>query len=105
MELYYKDLISEEGSVVKLVDDLMLLVQGVDEFAQAAEAHLSQHKREELRTRLERLKERCLRLKHQAVAGARATDKVLREHPYSSLGVAFAFGLLAGILVFRKQSD
>jgi ElaB/YqjD/DUF883 family membrane-anchored ribosome-binding protein len=103
MELYYKDLISEEASLEKLVDDLMLVVQGANEFAQAAGANLAQVNREEIHTRLQRLKENCRRIKEQAVAGAVATDKILRKHPYSSLGFAFACGLLAGLLVNRKD--
>ena len=103
MELYYKNLISEEASLEKLVDDLMRVVQGADEFAEATGAHLSQHEREEIRTKLERLKERCHRLKQHAVAGARATDKLLRRHPYPSLGCAFACGLLVGKVLHRRQ--
>jgi|SRR4051812_35732546 ElaB/YqjD/DUF883 family membrane-anchored ribosome-binding protein len=103
MELYYKDLISEDASLEKLVDDLMLVVQGANEFAEAAGANLAQFKRDEIQTRLQRLKESCRKIKDQAMAGAVATDKVLREHPYSSLGFAFACGLLAGTLVTRKR--
>ena len=101
MELYYQDLILEEASLEKLVDDLMLLVQGANEFVEAAGASLSPQPKEELTTRLARLKENCRRLKHQAVAGARATDKTLRDFPYSAIGFAFALGLLAGMLVKR----
>jgi ElaB/YqjD/DUF883 family membrane-anchored ribosome-binding protein len=103
MELYYKDLISEDASLERLVDDLMLVVQGANEFAEAAGANLPQIKREEIQTHLQRLKESCRRIKEQAVAGAVATDKVLRQHPYSSLGIAFAFGLLTGTLFCRKR--
>jgi ElaB/YqjD/DUF883 family membrane-anchored ribosome-binding protein len=105
MELYYKDLISEEASLEKLVDDLMLLVQGGDESDGTAGGHLLKHKREEIKTRLERLKERCRQLKHQAVAGAHATDRLLKQHPYSSLGFAFALGMLAGALLNRRHKD
>lgn len=102
MELYYKDLISEEASLEKLVDDLMLLVQGASEFAGEAGAALGTAPREEILSKLERLRASCLRLKQQAVAGALATDKVMREYPYSSLGIAFGVGLLAGILIRRR---
>src|SRR5262249_25540729 len=102
MELYYKDLISEEASLEKLVDDLMLLVQGGDE-SEGETGRLPKHKREEIRSRLERLKERCRGLRRQAVAGARATDRLLKQHPYSSLGFAFALGMLAGALLNRRQ--
>ena len=50
MELYYKDLISEEASLERLVDDLMLVVQGADQFADASGA-LSGPKKEEIRSR------------------------------------------------------
>jgi len=103
MELYYKDLISAEGSLEELVDELMLLVQGADEFAQAAGAELAPERKEEIRTRLERLKQACGRIKGQAAAGGRATDRWLREHPYSALGLAFGLGLLAGVLVRGRR--
>lgn len=38
----------------------------------------------------------------KAVEGARETDKVIREHPYETLGVAFGLGLLVGVLLNRK---
>ena len=102
MELYYKDLISEEASLEKLVDDLMLLVQGANEFAEAAGATLVA-KPEEIASRLQRLKEGCRRLRNQAVSSARATDKVLHDYPYSSIGFAFAAGLLVGLLFKRSR--
>jgi ElaB/YqjD/DUF883 family membrane-anchored ribosome-binding protein len=40
--------------------------------------------------------------KEKAVAGAKETDKVIRDHPYESIGVAFAVGLLVGFIVTRK---
>jgi ElaB/YqjD/DUF883 family membrane-anchored ribosome-binding protein len=42
------------------------------------------------------------RLQEQAVEGAQATDRVIRAHPYESLGIAFGVGLLVGLLVARK---
>ena len=103
MELYYKDLISEEASLEKLVDNLMLVVQGAEEFAQAAGANLPSHSRQELTTRLARLKESCRRIKDHTVATAQAADKTLREYPYSSIGFGFAFGLLLGVLLWKRR--
>ena len=102
MELYYKDLISEDASLERLVDDLMLVVQGANEFAQAAGAGLPEHKREEIRTRLELLKDRCRRAKKQTVESAMAADKVLHQYPYSAAGFAFAFSLLVGVLLRKR---
>jgi len=103
MELYYKDLISEEASLEKLVDDLMLVVQGAEEFAQAAGASLSGQGKEEITSRLVRLKERCRNLKRQTVATAVAADKVVRQYPYSGLGFAFGLGVLAGAFLMRRR--
>jgi ElaB/YqjD/DUF883 family membrane-anchored ribosome-binding protein len=103
MELYYKDLISKEASLDKLVDDLMLVVQGANEFAEAASARIPHSKREEIRWRLERLKAGCHQIKEQALASALATDKLLRQYPYSVVGFAFAGGLLAGLLAKKRS--
>src|SRR5258706_12038342 len=104
MELYYKDLISEDASLEKLVDDLMLVVQGADAFVEDAGANLAGDQKAEIVTRLTQLKQSCRRVKQQAVAGALATNKLLRQYPYSSVGFAFAVGLLVGALIERKRS-
>ena len=103
MEVYYKDLISEEASLEKLVDDLMRVVQGATEFADAAGVNLAAEPRAELATRLENLRQSCRHLKQQVFAGARATDKLMRQYPYSSIGFGFALGLLAGALLKRQS--
>jgi ElaB/YqjD/DUF883 family membrane-anchored ribosome-binding protein len=101
MELYYKDLISEEASLEKLVDDLLLVVQGAEKFAQTASVEEGQ--RAEIVGRLAHLKERCHRLQEQAKSTALAADKVLRRNPYSSIGVAFAIGIAAGVFICRRK--
>lgn len=101
MEVYYKDLISEEASLEKLVDDLMRVVQGASEFVDAAAANLPDQPKAELTSRLDSLRESCFRLKNQVWAGARATDKLMRQHPYSAVGFGFAAGLVVGVLLKR----
>lgn len=103
MELYFKDLISEDASLDKLVDDLALLVQGADEFAKAVGANLPEATRLEVTTRLDNLKRNYQKLKGQAVAGARATDRVLRENTYPFVCVAFVAGLLLSVKLFRRN--
>lgn len=102
MELYYKGLISKEASLEKLVDNLMLVVQGAEEFAEAAGAGLARKPKEEITTRLQRLKEGCNRAKTQAVASALAVNKVIVQYPYSSAGFGFAAGLFAGVMLRRR---
>jgi uncharacterized protein YjbJ (UPF0337 family) len=61
MELYFKDLISKEASLEKLVDDLSLIVQGADDYAKAIGANVPEHTRDEVTGRLNDLKQSCLR--------------------------------------------
>jgi ElaB/YqjD/DUF883 family membrane-anchored ribosome-binding protein len=103
MELYYKDLISEEASLEKLVDDLMLVVQGAEEFVEAAGATLAGEKKQEITTRLARLKEGCRQVKRQTVATALAADRVLHRYPYSVVGFAFGLGLLMGAILRKRK--
>jgi ElaB/YqjD/DUF883 family membrane-anchored ribosome-binding protein len=42
------------------------------------------------------------RAEEKAVERAKAADKVIREHPYQTIGLAFGLGLLIGILARRK---
>ena len=36
--------------------------------------------------------------RQRAIAGAKTTDRVVREHPYQSLGIIFGLGVLVGVL-------
>lgn len=105
MELYFKDLISEDTSLERLVDDLMRIVQGADEFVQAAGGDLPPERQEEITSRLRRLQEACGRLRQRMMASARAADRAVRHYPYSSIGFAFGAGLLAGSVLGRTRSD
>ncbi|MGN6553491.1 MAG: hypothetical protein ACTHLW_07190 [Verrucomicrobiota bacterium] len=103
MELYFKDLISEDASLEKLVDDLSRVIHGADDYAKAIGATVSPETRDEVTGRLAELRQNCRRLKQQAMSGARATDKLLRARPYSFLAVTFAAGLLVGATWFRRR--
>ena len=42
------------------------------------------------------------KIQEQTTAGARATDRAIREHPYESIGIAFGIGVLIGVLINRR---
>ena len=42
------------------------------------------------------------RAEEKAVESAKAADKVVRTHPYQTIGIAFGLGLLIGFLARRK---
>ena len=88
-------LVSELKTVTKDAEELLKTVSG-------EEGNGSHDIRMRLSSAIESAKATYHRLEEKAVAGAKATDKVIREHPYESLGVAFGLGLLVGVLVTRK---
>lgn len=48
------------------------------------------------------LKRLAREAEQKAVERAKAADRMVREHPYPSIGLAFAVGLIAGFLACRK---
>ncbi len=95
----------EEVTKEKLINDLKVVVRDAEALLRATAGDLSE-KTKEARARLlaalESAKVTCHKLEERAIAGARATDKIIREHPYQSIGIAFGIGLLIGVLVNRK---
>jgi ElaB/YqjD/DUF883 family membrane-anchored ribosome-binding protein len=96
MELYFKELISEEASLDKLVDDLAQIVQGADGLARSIGVNLSEEPHTDIARRLLRLKEGCTRIHLEIVARARAADQLVRGNPYSFIGTALVLGMLVG---------
>jgi ElaB/YqjD/DUF883 family membrane-anchored ribosome-binding protein len=41
-------------------------------------------------------------IQEKTVAGAKATDRTIRGHPYESIGIAFGVGVLIGVLCARR---
>jgi ElaB/YqjD/DUF883 family membrane-anchored ribosome-binding protein len=94
-----------EVSREKLAQDLRVLIRDAEELLKAGVTGAG-GKAEELKSRLQasvnRVKEQYNQVQDKVAAGAKATDTVIREHPYESIGVAFGVGLLIGVLVTRK---
>ena len=89
----------------RVAGDLKTVVRDAEELMNATAGQAGE-KVSEMRSRLaaavESAKATCQRLEEKAAAAAKATDHVIREHPYESIGIAFGVGLLIGVLVSRK---
>ncbi len=48
------------------------------------------------------LKELLDRAQERAAERAKAADKIIRDHPYHTIGLAFGLGLLIGVLSRRR---
>jgi ElaB/YqjD/DUF883 family membrane-anchored ribosome-binding protein len=103
MEVYFKELISEEASLEKLIDDLERVVQGADDFAKSIGVNLAEQPRTEMARRLYRMKETCQRINLQIIAHAQATDRMVRKNPYAFVGAALLLGIVAGARVCPRK--
>ena len=95
----------DQVTMGKLVADFKVVMHDAESLLKASAGDLGEKAREaraRLATSLEGAKANFVKLEDKAIAGARATDKVIREHPYQTMGLAFGVGLLIGVLVTRK---
>ena len=73
----------------------------------SATAHVAEEKVIEARKRLtaaiEKGKEAWDTVQEKAVAGAKATDQVIRENPYKAMLVALGVGAVVGYLLHRRR--
>jgi ElaB/YqjD/DUF883 family membrane-anchored ribosome-binding protein len=106
METYFHNI--EDPTQVsreKVAEDLRALIRDAEELLKAGVGDAS-GKTAEIKARLqasvEQAKATAKQLEDKAIAGAKAADRVIRAHPYESMGIAFGFGLLFGMLVGRK---
>jgi ElaB/YqjD/DUF883 family membrane-anchored ribosome-binding protein len=94
-----------EASTERLLQDLKAVVRDGEALLKAGARDLGERgaaARERLAAALEIAKDTQRRLQERAVSSAKATDRMIREHPYQSVGVAFSIGMLLGILATRR---
>jgi len=58
--------------------------------------------REKVKDALEKAKTSYNALEGKALAHARATDEVIRRHPYETVSIAFGVGMVLGLLLNRR---
>ncbi|HEU5069113.1 MAG TPA: hypothetical protein VFV96_01740 [Verrucomicrobiae bacterium] len=102
MEVYFDNMTAENARLDKLAQEMETLAQSAEELVQNGGAALPEKERQRLAATLAQLKSAASRVKEQAMNGVRATDRVIRAHPYESAGIALALGLLIGALVGRS---
>jgi len=99
------EMTEREVDMAKLVGDFKIVLNDAEAMLKATAGELGDKAREaraRLASSLQSARAGMHRLEEKALAGAKATDKLIREHPYQSIGVSFAAGLLLGVLVSRR---
>jgi len=106
METVFANMERARGDVPRdrVNEDLRILVRDAEKLLEATASDISDKAkvaRSRLGETLQKAKATCHRLEEKTVATAKATDKVIRQHPYESMGLGFGVGLLIGVLVAR----
>jgi len=101
MEVYFKELISKDSSLDKLVDDLERVVQGADDLAKSLGPKLAEHP--DLARRVQKLREGYERINRQIIERAQATDRLVRKNPYYFIGAAALLGMVVGTRLCPKK--
>ena len=89
---------SHENDLGALAEDARALMSATSEVAgeKVGEA------RKRLAAALERAREIAGNVRDKAVAGAKATDEAVHEHPYQAIAIAMGIGALIGYIVARR---
>jgi ElaB/YqjD/DUF883 family membrane-anchored ribosome-binding protein len=61
--------------------------------------------RKRLAAALERARALAGNVRDKAVAGAKATDEAVHEHPYQAIAIGVGVGVLIGYLLGRRNRD
>lgn len=94
-----------QASTEQLLKDLKEVVADGEELLRAGASELSEKgspTRERLSSAMDSAKETGRKLQERAAAGAQVTDRVIREHPYETIGLALGIGFVLGVLINRK---
>ncbi len=89
----------------QLAENLKSVASDAEHFVRETSSGLGEKARDaraRLAASLASARESLGHLNENAIAGAKATDRVIREHPYQSIGIALGVGILIGVLVTRK---
>jgi ElaB/YqjD/DUF883 family membrane-anchored ribosome-binding protein len=105
MDFLKSEQFMQAASPEKLIRDFKVVLQDAEELIKATAGDIEDKTREaraKLAGALVVAKDTCSKLEETVLAGAQATNDLVRGHPYESIGLAFAIGLLAGVLVKRR---
>jgi ElaB/YqjD/DUF883 family membrane-anchored ribosome-binding protein len=93
---------TKQEANTRMTQDLRLVMRDAEDLLKATAGQAGERVteiRQRLAGALESAKATRQRLQNKTVEAAKATDRVIRQHPYESLGVALGTGLLIGVLV------
>ena len=95
-----------DESTEQLLKDLKEVVEDGEELLRAGADELNEKgsaAREKLSAALARARETGRKIQDKTIAGAKATDRKIRENPYQTIAIAFGAGVLLAYIFNRKK--
>lgn len=92
----------------KVVDDLKTLGRDADTLVKATAGDARDQAcelRERIGNALASARRNCERTREKVRSGIKATDELVRDKPYQSIGLAFGVGLILGALTMWRRKD
>ena len=96
---------SDDVTREKLVQDIKTLIHDAEELIKTTAdgmGETAKQARDQLTNAVDATKQSLESFEERATEGAKAADRMIRDHPYESIGIAFGIGLLFGALVNRR---
>lgn len=94
-----------ERNTERLVSNLKRVVRDSEELLESTSDAIgdkAREARERLGETLKSANRACRALEDQSIQAAKTADKLVRDHPYQSAGLALALGVIVGAVLFRK---
>jgi ElaB/YqjD/DUF883 family membrane-anchored ribosome-binding protein len=93
----------------RVLQDLRTLARDAEDLLKVTAGNVGEKGKEfgaRLQVAIARARTTCTELQEQTVVSAKAAakraDRVIRDHPYESIGIAFGIGVLIGVLVTHE---
>jgi ElaB/YqjD/DUF883 family membrane-anchored ribosome-binding protein len=80
METYFNNMAAEDGSTEKLMRDVRTLVRDTEDL----------------------VRDGCRTATEHSLLAVQQADEAIRNYPLASVGVAFGFGVMLGLLLGRR---
>ncbi len=93
-------------TTAKLVDDFRTLTHDAEMLLRSTAGDAGDQAREvrrKINQIVEAAKGSMETVQEKMVAGAKATDRTIRDHPYETLGIGFGVGMVIGMLLSRRR--
>jgi ElaB/YqjD/DUF883 family membrane-anchored ribosome-binding protein len=91
--------IETQPETENLIEDAQALLSATSNAA----GEKVQAARERLSAAIDKARQAWNMVQEKAVAGAKVTDKAIRDNPYQSVGIALGVGALIGYLIARRS--